>query len=104
MGMSDEQVAEATSIYDAFRTVEHWFHIERCLPRTLLGPESVRFEGLYRYGDLWIAPPADFRRELTAMDLLDDEAEEAVRDYEFFLKHRTLRRPGLWQKGRLITP
>jgi hypothetical protein len=34
------------------------------------------------------------------MGLLDDEAEEAVRDYEYFLEHHELRRPALWRVER----
>jgi hypothetical protein len=102
LDLTKEQLLEANSVYNAFRTWDHSFHIAKRLPRNLTAEEHARFNRLAQdhYNDLWIAPPADFRRELSAMGLLDDEAEEAVKDYEYFLDHRELRRSALWQAER----
>jgi hypothetical protein len=95
---------EATSTYDAYRTFDHGFHIRNRLARKLTETERERFDSLRRYEELWIASSTEFMRVLKELDLLDDEAEDAVKDYEFFLKRRTLRRPDIWLKERSIAP
>jgi hypothetical protein len=104
MGMSEKQVEEANSIYNAYMTWDHGFHVQRRLPKQLGGEARDSIKTLHDYGELRIASPQDFRRELAALDLLDEEAEEAIKDYEYFLEHHKLRRPELWQQERIRPP
>ena len=62
--------------------------------------QAQALQELKDYKQLYLSPPDVYRQKLSELGLLDEQAEEAIKDYEYYIEHKRLRRPEMWLKKR----
>ena len=99
LGLEESDIEEARSDFLAYQLWDHGQHIEWACPKLTIEQREALSE-MKDYGRLYIEPPAAYRRKLEEWDLLDEQVEEAIKDYEYFIEHKRMRRPEMWLKKR----
>ena len=100
LGLQESEIREARSEFNTYRLWDHGQHIEWSC-RGLTNEQAHALQELKDYKELYLSPPDVYRQKLSELGLLDEQVEEAIKDYEYYIEHKRLRRPEVWLKNRI---
>lgn len=98
LGASEEQIEKVTYNFDQSFIIEHGRKVLRLITRDDRIDKTTKeqMRGIISPEKLANIDPQEIRNFLKVKDLLSEEIDEAVKDFEYFLQEREFRRPEHW--------
>lgn len=104
-GLEENRINESSALFDAYLKYDH----ARKIVSAITQEESVsvdvrqKSEKLLNFsksadiGELFAAPPVEFREFVEKNEIDSKIVEDSIKDYEYYLNNNSLRRPEEWK-------